>query len=229
MKLLSLTLAAGLLLPLSNGGSARAQIDPEKSYSPQYARCLATGDAAKGVTPAMAGCVNEELRKQDARLNAAYASAMKALSPQAQAKLRAEQRAWIKRRDASCEKGLSGGTLDMIERPSCHLDMTAKRAAELERPARPSAGARRPAEVGASEARAFPHDDGVVDLLVIGPAAQTLYDRLPGKGAANACGVTGLHKGDGRMNCVRADGAYSCHVWLDVPKQSLAAPQEDDC
>lgn len=229
MKLLSLTLALAALLPMSNGGAARAQIDSEKEYSADYARCLATGDAAKGVTVAMAGCVNAELRKKDARLNAAYAAAMPTLSPQAQATLRAEQRAWIKRRDTACAEGLSGGTLDMVERPSCHLSMTATRAVELERLARPAAGARRPTEVGASEARVFPHDNGVVDLLLIGPAAQTLYDRLPGKGAANACGATGLHKGDGRMTCVKADGAYSCHVWLDVAKQSLADPEEDDC
>jgi len=227
MKLLPLTLAAGLFLPISNSGAAQA-IDAEKQYSPQYARCLNTGDAAKGVTPAMAGCVNAEYGKQDARLNAAYAAAMERLSPQARDALRTEQRAWIKRRDASCEEGLSGGTLDMIERPSCRMALTATRAVELERMGKPSAGAGS-AGAGLSEARVFPHDKGVVDLLVIGPAARTLYDRLPGRGATNACGATGLHKGDGRMVCTKIDASYSCHVWLDVPKQSLADPEEDDC
>ena len=85
------------------------------------------------------------------------------------------------------------------------------------------------ADAPTSEARAFPHEAGVVDLLVIGPAAKTLYDRLPGKGEAQACGAAGLHKGDGRITCAKDGQAYSCHVWLDVPKQTLAQPETDDC
>jgi uncharacterized protein YecT (DUF1311 family) len=227
MKLLPLMLAAGLLLPISSRGAAQA-VDAEKQYSAEYAQCLRSGDAAKGVTVAMAGCVNAEYGKQDARLNAAYAAAMEKRSPQAREALRTEQRAWIKRRDASCEKGLSGGTLDMVERPGCRMAMTATRAVELEQAAKPAIA---PGSAGAStsEARVFTHDQGVVDLLVIGPAARTLYDRLPGRGVTNACGATGLHKGDGRMACTKVDAAYSCHVWLNVPRQSLADPEEDDC
>lgn len=227
MKLLTLTLAVGLLAPISSTGAAQA-IDAEKQYSPQYAQCLRSGDAAKGVTVAMAGCVNAEYGKQDARLNAAYAAAMENRSPQARDALRTEQRAWIKRRDASCEEGLSGGTLDMVERPSCRMAMAVTRAVELERSAKAGA-APDPAGASLSEARVFPHDEGVVDLLVIGPAARTLFDRLPGRGVTNACGAAGLHKGDGQMACTKVDAAYSCHVWLNVPKQTLASPQDDDC
>lgn len=225
MKPLPLILAAALLLPTSHSGAAQA-IDAETQYSPQYARCLRSGDAAKGVTVAMAGCVNAEYAKQDARLNAAYAAAMEKRSPQAREALRNEQRAWIKRRDASCEEGLSGGTLDLIERPGCRLAMTATRAVELERMATPASAS---ADTGASEARLFPHDEGVVDLLLLGPAARMLYDRLPGRGVPSACGATGLHKGDGRMTCTKDDADYSCHVWLNVPKQTLADPEQDDC
>ncbi|MBO9547250.1 MAG: DUF1311 domain-containing protein [Caulobacter sp.] len=176
----------------------------------------------------MAACINAEYVKQDQRLNAAYAAAMAKRSPQAREALRVEQRAWIKRRDASCEEGLSGGTIDMVERPGCRMAMTVTRTLELEAAARPdkAAGA---ASIGVSEARAFPHAEGVVDLLIIGPAARTLYDRLPGRGAANACGAAGLHKGDGKMVCTKLNADYSCHVWLDAPKQSLADPEEDDC
>ncbi|WP_454762155.1 lysozyme inhibitor LprI family protein [Caulobacter segnis] len=227
MKLLPLTLAAWLILPVS-GHSAGQVADVEKQYSPEYARCLRTGEAAKGVSVAMAACVNAEYSKQDQRLNAAYAAAMAKRSPQAREALRVEQRAWIKRRDASCEESLSGGTIDMVERPSCRMEMTVRRTLEFEGAARPAkAGLAPSADV--SEARVFPHDAGVVDLLVIGPAARTLYDRLPGRGVANACGATGLHKGDGKISCTKVDADYSCHVWLDAPKQSLADPQEDDC
>jgi hypothetical protein len=79
-------------------------------------------------------------------------------------------------------------------------------------------------------ARAFPHEAGVVDLMVTGPAARQLYDRLPGKGQKDQCAAVGLLKGDGKISCAkRDDGDYVCHVWLDVPKQTLAPPQEDDC
>lgn len=110
-----------------------APIDPEKEYSAAYSACLETGDAANGVTPAMAACVHEELARQDDRLNAAYQSAMSRLPAPEQASLRQAQRAWIKTRDASCLEGLTGGTIDQIEVPGCHLSMTAVRAVELER------------------------------------------------------------------------------------------------
>ena len=84
-------------------------------------------------------------------------------------------------------------------------------------------------EIATSEARVFPYDQGVVDLLVIGPAAKTLYERLPGRGEKQACGAAGLHKGDGKMVCVKDGPDYSCHIWLDLPKQTLAAPETDDC
>lgn len=80
-----------------------------------------------------------------------------------------------------------------------------------------------------SEARSFPYDDGVVDLLVIGPAARTLYDRLPGRGVESECGGSGLRKGDGSMTCVKDGAEYSCHIWLDARKQTLAPPETDDC
>lgn len=227
MKLLPLALVAWLILPVSGHGAGQVA-DVQKQYSPEYARCLRIGEAAKGVSVAMAACVNAEYAKQDQRLNAAYAAAMAKRSPRAREALRVEQRAWIKRRDASCEEGLSGGTIDMVERPSCRMEMTVIRTLELEGAARPARAARA-ASASVSEARVFPHDAGVVDLLVIGPAAQTLYDRLPGRGVTNACGATGLHKGDGRIVCAKVNADYSCHVWLDVPRQTLADPEEDDC
>ncbi|MET0336222.1 MAG: hypothetical protein ABW063_00520 [Caulobacter sp.] len=80
-----------------------------------------------------------------------------------------------------------------------------------------------------SEARAFAHDDKVVDLLIIGPAARMLYERLPGKGEVQACGASGLHKGDGKITCRKDDDGYACHIWLDAGRQTLADPQIDDC
>lgn len=127
----SLALAAALAgLPLV---AHAADIDPEKEYSPALERCLNSGDAAKGVTVAMATCVNIELTRQDARLNRAYKAAMDRRSTAPKASLRNVQRAWIRQRDTECSENLTGGTIDMIERASCHLSMTTIRAVELER------------------------------------------------------------------------------------------------
>lgn len=124
-----------LLLALASPEAFAASdpIDPQKEYSPAYDRCLNSGDAIKGVTVAMAGCTNEELQKQDARLNRAYKAVMARRSKAEQAKLRTVQRAWIKRRDAECQEDLTGGTIDMLNIGGCHLSMTTVRAVELER------------------------------------------------------------------------------------------------
>lgn len=132
------TTILGLTLPLLLAASAAhaapaKAIDPEREYSATYSRCLETGDAAKGVTPAMAACIHDELARQDARLNRAYKTAMARLSPQGKVSLRNTQRAWIRNRDTSCQENLTGGTIDRLEVPGCHLSMTAVRAVELER------------------------------------------------------------------------------------------------
>jgi len=132
-------LAPGLILLALTAPAAFAAsdpIDPEKQYSPAYDACLNSGDAIKGVTAAMAGCTNEELQKQDARLNRAYKAAMAGRSKAEQAKLRTIQRAWIKRRDAECQEDLTGGTIDILNIGGCHLSMTTVRAVELERMAK---------------------------------------------------------------------------------------------
>ena len=220
----ALLAVALLAAPTLGRGADGPAIDAEREYSPAYARCLKTGDAAKGVTVAMASCANLELGRQDKRLNAAYGAVMARLSPAAKQTLRDQQRAWIKRRDAECAENLTGGTIDMIERAECHLRKTTERAVELER-----MGAADTVTEVKSEARAFAHDGGAVDLLVIGPAAKTLYDRLPGPPKTSACGAAGLHKGDGSMTCVKLDTEHSCHVWLNPAKQSLADAEDDDC
>ena len=109
----------------------------DPAYSAAYKHCMDAGDAAAGVTSAMADCTHEELAKQDARLNASYKVAMGAGNPAQQAQLRDAQRAWIKSRDAKCKEGLEGGTMDILTESDCHLSMTTARADELARMARP--------------------------------------------------------------------------------------------
>jgi uncharacterized protein YecT (DUF1311 family) len=117
------------------GTATEAVDDPAaggSEYSAEYTRCLERGEAAAGVTPAMAECIGAELDRQDARLNAAYQAAMRVRAETERAALRDAQRAWIARRDAECRGRLTGGSIDRLELPGCHLSMTAIRTAELE-------------------------------------------------------------------------------------------------
>lgn len=108
------------------------EADVEAQLSPALKACLNSGDAAKGVSLAMGACVRDELAVQDARLNAAYKSAMAKRGPVEQATLRAEERAWIQRRDAECEEQRTGGTIDMVEVPMCVLHETVRRRITLQ-------------------------------------------------------------------------------------------------
>ncbi|WP_165356477.1 lysozyme inhibitor LprI family protein [Sphingosinicella sp. BN140058] len=116
---------------------ARGQAEPtqqqiEAEYSPALDACLRSGDAARGVSVAMGACMREELALQDSRLNAAYAAIMKSLDRSGRAALRAEERSWIKQRDAACNDVAVGGTIDLVDIPNCLLDETIRRRILLE-------------------------------------------------------------------------------------------------
>jgi uncharacterized protein YecT (DUF1311 family) len=128
-----ISLLSLLALTMTTSAFAAETIDPEKTYSPAYRHCIATGDAGRGVTPAMQICIANEYERQDKLLNAAYKAAMAQRGPAAQKTLRQEQRGWIKRRDSECQENLTGGTIDRVEVPLCHLNMTAVRTVELKR------------------------------------------------------------------------------------------------
>jgi uncharacterized protein YecT (DUF1311 family) len=59
---------------------------------------------------AVAGCLAQELRAADANINATYSALMARLDDSGRSALRAQQRAWLKQRDADCE--LSGQARD---------------------------------------------------------------------------------------------------------------------
>lgn len=104
----------------------------EAEKSPGLSRCLQTGDAAKGVSVAMGGCVHAELEAQDVRLNAAYGAVMRRLNETDRRRLRTEERAWIRERDAGCAQEATGGTIDLVDIPACRLDETIRRRLILE-------------------------------------------------------------------------------------------------
>lgn len=116
----------------SPGAVSLSKEQVEAQYTPAFKACMESGDAAKGVTVAMADCVAAELKIQDERLNGAYKSAMGKRDAAGQAVLRDEERAWIKTRDATCDALAAGGSIDAIVIPNCVLDETIRRRAALQ-------------------------------------------------------------------------------------------------
>jgi uncharacterized protein YecT (DUF1311 family) len=108
--------------------------DPvEARLTPDYDRCLSTGEAGQGVTVAMVACNAAEAAAQDRALNAAYRTTLAGLEPGQRAKLVQAQRAWIVYRDAKCaSENQTGGTVDSIGIGGCILRETARRTIELE-------------------------------------------------------------------------------------------------
>ncbi len=99
--------------------------------SPAYGAC--TREAA-GVIPALKACAAAELQRRDAALNGAYRDALAARQAPARLKLRAAERAWIKRRDTTCAarmKAEGGGQEAALAWSDCMLSMTAQRTVEL--------------------------------------------------------------------------------------------------
>lgn len=120
-------LAAALVL--TGAATAPAQA-AEPMRSAQFERCYNNPDST---TLSLRECLGAEYRRQDARLNGAYARAMSGVGPVAQAKLRAAQRAWIAFRDADCQAVLAanGGTMAPVLADLCYLDRTIQRADDL--------------------------------------------------------------------------------------------------
>lgn len=129
-------LAALAALALAGPVSGRTASAVEARYSAAYRNCLATGDAAKGVTSGLLDCNGTEIDRQDARLNRTYRAVMARLGPHGRTKLRASERAWIGERDRSCRRAAKpseGGTLASVIYSGCILDRTIERTIWLER------------------------------------------------------------------------------------------------
>lgn len=125
--ILSLLLAA--MAPQTNA-------EVEKRYSAAFNTCVESGDAARGVTPAMAECIDAELDRQDARLNQAYKMVIERLPLKRKTALRTSQRKWIRTRDATCQRAYDaagGGTASGLEKLGCLTSETIRRTIFLER------------------------------------------------------------------------------------------------
>jgi uncharacterized protein YecT (DUF1311 family) len=100
-------------------------------YRPSFSACV---ELSGGVTSSMVGCIEQEFRYQDDRLNRNYQRLREILPADSWRSLREKQRAWLAIRDEPCERdSAGGGTSQMLEDASCGLDRTVRRADELGR------------------------------------------------------------------------------------------------
>lgn len=121
----------GPILTLADPAPSHPEIDAR--YTSPYRRCLARPDLN---TILRDQCNAQEMKRQDARLNAVWAVTFKRLPPARQPALRSAERAWIADRQKHCllqSKEAEGGTLEAIEYSSCMVDETIRRTIWLEK------------------------------------------------------------------------------------------------
>lgn len=108
------TMAIGLV-------PASAQSGIERKYSATFNQCM---EVAGSETAEMRACYASEISLQDGRLNQAYVMVMRKLSPLPKMQLRRSERAWIIRRDATCNRRASengGRSLNSVTFDDCYL------------------------------------------------------------------------------------------------------------
>ena len=110
-----------LFLPLSFNTIA-------DSYSREFVQCT---DRSGGVTTNMLGCINNEYKKQDSRLNRNYKKLMTTLKGQAKNHVQNAQKAWLKHQKATCdlyEQTSDGGSAFTLMSQDCYLKEVTERA-----------------------------------------------------------------------------------------------------
>ena len=118
------------------GSAAARDSKLDSKYSKTYKICMSTGDAAKGVQPAMNSCAADEYNRQDKRLNVTYGNAIVKKSGKGKTALRVSQRKWIIVRDKNCaaeEKKYEGGSIAPLIYFTCMTDETIMRISWLEK------------------------------------------------------------------------------------------------
>lgn len=132
---ISLVTRSAVIGVLATAAPALAKSKVEARYSPDYNTCMASGDAANGVTSGLMDCSSAEIDRQDTRLNEAYKVVMMRFNPSQKSVLRASERAWIGERNARCFRASAseqGGSLAGVIYSNCVLDETIKRLIWLE-------------------------------------------------------------------------------------------------
>jgi uncharacterized protein YecT (DUF1311 family) len=132
---LTLCPAALLAKPVARTDYSRFTLTAAASrhmQSPTYIKCL---NEAGGVTASMRECLGVEYQRIDARLNASYKRALVRLNESSKARLRRDERSWLKTRLDKCERDLEedkGGTIWLIEMDDCAVQEHVRRTLWLE-------------------------------------------------------------------------------------------------
>jgi uncharacterized protein YecT (DUF1311 family) len=101
--------------------------------SDAYVTCMVE---AGGVTSSLRECIGTEYQRVDVHLNASYKRTLSRLSKPTQAKLRRDQRSWLKTRLDKCKRDLEedkDGTIWLIEMDNCALQELIRRTFWIER------------------------------------------------------------------------------------------------
>ncbi len=80
-------------------------------------------------------CLRLKYEAADQRLNAVYKAKMANLDEPGKARLRHDERRWLKARDAACAESRqpdAGGTLGLVEVDDCFVDETERRVKVIE-------------------------------------------------------------------------------------------------
>lgn len=110
-------------------GVVAADNEVGSNVSAAFRRCMA--GAATNVD--QGHCLEGELQRQKANLNAAYSERLRGADPAFRSRMEMAQRAWVAFRDADCDaQTLHGGSGAAMSYLTCMVRLTASRALELE-------------------------------------------------------------------------------------------------
>jgi uncharacterized protein YecT (DUF1311 family) len=121
-----------ICVAFASSNASGADRSNEVQYTKAYEECV---ESANGVTITLRKCANDELQRQDMRLNRLYKKLLGATEPSGREKLKAAQLAWIQFRDRQCEYEASSeqqGSMWPLLITGCHMDFTIRRANEIE-------------------------------------------------------------------------------------------------
>ena len=104
------------------------QQDVTEAFSSEYQACITYGEVHDRPAIPASECNAQELRRQDARLNAAYKAVMARLPLARKFDLRTDERKWIMTRYQKC-RNLPNAQVEV----ECVIDHTIKRTASVRR------------------------------------------------------------------------------------------------
>jgi uncharacterized protein YecT (DUF1311 family) len=107
--------------------------DAARLQSRTYTKCL---DDSQDITATMRECIGAEFWRIDARLNASFKRTLTRLGRADHAKLRNDERLWLRTRLDKCERDFDDdkdGTIWLIEMDDCALQEQMRRTVWIER------------------------------------------------------------------------------------------------